>query len=225
MCYTTAVRAPALAVASLFCSLAAACSDPGASGPDAAPLDASPDAAGKDAMCASTFGNTLTAAFGRVDGTVVAVVEPGNTRCAMPNSDHVVVQVELGGAVYRMVVNVLSTGADHDIRVRTVTAPLPAPAFAPGWRPGLSLDYPRDLNVHSGAGWDALSLTDATAWISDPIEVGAPIAVYASSSGGAFSASTHLIHRNGSNHDGALVMDPTGAAPRWLLFSFADQTF
>lgn len=224
MCYTTAVRT--LAVASLLCSLvAAACSDPGAAGPDARPIDASPDAAGKDAMCASTFGNTLTAAFGRVDGTVVAVVEPGNTRCALPNSDHVVVQVELGGAVYRMVVNVLSTGADTNIRMRTVTAPLPAPAFAPGWHPGLSLDYPRDFSVHSGAGWDALSLVDATARVEEPIEVGAPIAVYASSSGGTNSASTHLIHRNGNNHDGALVIDPTGPAPRWLLFSFADQTF
>ena len=136
-----------------------------------------------------------------------------------------VVQVELGGAVYRMVVNVLSTGADHDIRVREVTAPLPAPAFAAGWHPGLSLDYPRDVGVHSGAGWDALSLPDAAAWIAAPIEVGAPIAVYASSSGGTFAASTHLIHRTGGNHDGALVIDPTGAAPRWLLFSFADQTF
>lgn len=212
-------------VFALVATAAAACSDPAGGDADAAPTDASADAAGKDAMCASTFGSALTNAFGRVDGTVVAVVEPGNPRCALPNGDHVVVQVELGGAVYRMVVNVLSTGADHDIRVREVTAPLPAPAFAPGWHPGLALDYPRDLQVHSGAGWDPLSIADATAWIAAPIAVGAPIAVYASSSGGTFAASAHLIHRNGNAADGALVIDPTGAAPRWLLFSFANQTF
>ena len=120
-----------------------------------------------------------------------------------------VVQVELGGAVYRMVVNVLSTGADHDIRVREVTAPLPAPAFAAGWHPGLALDSPRDLQVHSGAGWDPLSIADATAWIAAPIAVGAPIAVYASSSGGTFAASAHLIHRNGNAADGALIV-PAG---------------
>jgi hypothetical protein len=107
-----------------------------------------------------------------------------------------------------MVVNVLSNGADPDIRVRGLTAPLPAPAFAPGWHPGLTLDYPRDLGVHSGAGWDALSLTAATARIADPIQVGAPIAVYASSSGGTYSHSTHLVHRNGGDADGALVIDP-----------------
>jgi hypothetical protein len=213
-----------LLILSLLASLAA-CSDPAAGGPDAAPVDASPDAAGKDAMCAATFGDQLTAAFGRIDGTVVAVVEPGNPRCALPNRDHVVVQVALGAVVYRMVVNVQSTGADRNIRVRALNAPLPAPAFALGWHPGLTLDYPRDLGVHSGAGWEALALAPAAAWIAAPIEVGAPIAVYASSSGGSFSNSTHLIHRNGGNADGALVIDPTGAAPRWLLFSFADQTF
>ena len=210
---------------SLGCSLIAACSGDGTSGTDdAAPADASTDA-GKDAMCAATFGNGLTNAFGRVDGTVVAVVQPGNERCAMPNRDHVIVQVELDGAVYRMVVNVLSNGADPDIRVRALNAPLPAPAFAPGWHPGLTLDYPADLSVHSGTGWDALDLAEATAWIAEPIEVGVSIAVYATSSGGTNAASAHLIHRNGSNHDGAIVLDPTGASPRWLLFSFADQTF
>lgn len=205
-------------------TLAAACGDPGAGAPDAA-LDAPSVDAGKDAACAASFGDTLTAAFGRVDGTVIAVVAPGTERCAMPNRDHVIVQVEFGGAVYRMVVNVLSNGGDPDIRMRGVTAPLPAPAFAPGWHPGLTLDYPRDLGVHSGAGWDALSLSAATARISDPIQVGAPIAVYASSSGGTYSHSTHLIHRNGGDADGALVIDPTGPAPQWLLFAFADQTF
>ena len=70
-----------------------------------------------------------------------------------------------------------------------------------------------------------MSLTAATARIADPIQVGAPIAVYASSSGGTYSHSTHLVHRNGGDADGALVIDPTGPAPQWLLFAFADQAF
>jgi hypothetical protein len=72
-------------------TLAAGCGDPGAGGPDAA-LDAPSLDAGKDAACASSFGDALTAAFGRVDGTVVAVVAPGTERCAMPNRDHVIVR-------------------------------------------------------------------------------------------------------------------------------------
>lgn len=204
--------------------LVAACSDPTSSTPD---LDAPPAIdAGKDAMCAATFGNTLTSAFGRVDGTIVAVVAPGNEACAMPNRDHVIVQVQFGGAVYRMVVNVLSNGGDPDIRVRTVTAPLPAPGFAEGWHPGLSLDYARDLGVHStDAAWDPMTLPEAVDAISTPIVVGAPIAVYATSSGGSFSHSTHLVHRNGVAADGALVLDPTGPSPQWMIFHFADQSF
>ncbi|HVV83641.1 MAG TPA: hypothetical protein VHE35_11260 [Kofleriaceae bacterium] len=220
-----------LASSVALAALASGCSDPGSSAgatdaaPDA-PADAAPDAGGKDANCASTFGTALTNAFGRVDGTVVAVVEPGNERCALPNSDHVVVQLAFGGDVYRMVVNVKSDIGDPDIKVQTVQAPLLAPAFAPGWHPGLSVDYPREFSVHSGdAAWQSLDLAAASTWVSDPIEIGAPISVYATSSGGTTAGSAHLVHRNGQNHDGAIVIDPTGASPRWLLFSFADQTF
>ncbi len=204
--------------------LAPACGSSSSETPDAA-VDAVALDAGKEAGCASSFGAALTNAFGRVDGTVTAVVAPGIQACAMPNSDHLVVQVEFGGDVYRMVVNVESRGADPRIRLRTVTGGLPAPAFAPGWHPGVTLDYATDLGVHSGSGWDALTLTDAAARVAAPIELGASIAVYATSSGGSYAHSAHLVHRTGGGHDGALVIDPTGANPTWYLFAFADQTF
>ncbi len=204
--------------------LVAACGGSSADGADAA-VDAVLTDGGKEAACASTFGDALTDAFGRVDGTVIAVVAPGIQSCAMPNSDHLVVQVEFGGDVYRMVVNVQSNGADPNIRGRVLSAPLPAPAFAPGWHPGLSLDYANDLDVHSDTGWESLALANAAARIAAAIEIGDPIAVYATSSGGTYAHSAHLVHRNGGGHDGALVIDPTGADPMWLLFSFADQTF
>jgi len=183
-----------------------------------------PDA-GKQAACASSFGAALTNAFGRVDGTVVAVVPPGDPNCALPNSDHVVVQVSFDGGVHRMVINVQSSFGDPQIRVRQVTAPLPAPAFALGWHPGLALDYPTQLDVHSDGGWTALSLQQAAQRVYDLVEVGTPIAVYATSTGGSFAASAHKVHRNGSNTDGALVLNPTSAQPTWVLFHFANQSF
>ena len=179
-----------------------------------------------DAHCASTFGTALTDAFGRVDGTVVAIVEPGNTRCAKPNNDHVIVQVEMEGAVYRMVVNVLSSGEDSRIQLLQTEAPLPAPAFAEGWHTGLSLDYPSDLGISSNqSGWESLEMDAAAAQITELVVVGEPIAVYASSSGGSYADSTHLIHYNGGGHDGALVLRPTADSSSWLLFRFADQEF
>lgn len=193
---------------------------------DAGTVDGGLDAGvRKQAACASTFGAVLTNAFGRIDGTVVAVVPPGDPGCALPNSDHVVVQVSFDGGVHRMVINVESSFGDPRIRLREVTAPLPSPAFELGWHPGLTLDYPTQLGVHSDGGWEALPLQQAAQRVYELVEVGAPIAVYATSSGGSFAASAHKIHRNGSNTDGALVLNPTSAAPTWVLFHFANQSF
>ncbi len=87
---------------------------------DAAP-DAMPDALDKSATCAPTFGNALTNAHGRLDGTVVAVVPPNDQACASPNMTHLVVQLSMGGAAYRMVVDVISdTGANDNYSSRSI---------------------------------------------------------------------------------------------------------
>jgi hypothetical protein len=193
---------------------------------DAGLEDAGVDAGrGKAAGCASTFGAALTNAFGRVDGTVVAVVPPGDPLCALQNGDHVVVQVTFDGGVHRMVINVQSSFGDPRIKVRELSAPLPAPALEPGWHPGLRLDYPTMFDVHADGGWESLPLAAAAARVWDVVEVGAPISVYATSTGGANASSAHKVHRNGGGADGALVLSPTSATPRWVLFSFANQTF
>jgi hypothetical protein len=213
--------------ASLFFVILAACGSSTKSGaPDATPPDAAPPDAGKDQACASTFGQALTAAFGRIDGTVVALVPPGDPRCAQPNSTHLVLQMSMNGDVYRMVVNVSPDSGDPMIRMRTLDAPLPPPAFAEGWHTGVLLDYPTSLGVHTtDAEWQALSTDAATAMISDAIALGTPVAVYATSGGAPKADSAHLVHREGGNQDGAIVIDPTGATSHWLLFHFSDQTF
>ena len=61
--------------------------------------------------------------------------------------------------------------------------------------------------------------------VSDELTVSEKISVFADSSGGTFSSSTHKIHRNGGSKDGALVLNPEAASARWLLFHFANQTF
>jgi hypothetical protein len=187
--------------------------------PDAGPIDAGH----KYDACAATFGNAFTNAFGRADGTVIAVVPPAWT-CPLPNNDHLVIQISIDGGVQRLVVNVQSSFGDPNIRFTTLTAPLPAPGYDEGWHPNLALDY-QSMGLHSDAGWEALPLEQVAARIYDAIPVGAPLSVYATSSGGATAASAHLIHRNGLQHDGAIVIGPTSQQPTWLLFHFADQVF
>lgn len=184
------------------------------------------DAGTKADNCAfeNEFGALFTNAFGRADGTVIAVVPPG-WPCPFPNSDHVVIQVRIDGGVQRLVVNVKSDFGNPNVFMRELNAPLPAPAYGEGWHPGLQLDYPTDFDVHTDGGWDEVNLDQASTRIYDAITVGAPVSVYGSSSGGSYAVSAHKVHRNGSKKDGAIVIDPTGSNPRWLLFRFGNQSF
>lgn len=188
-------------------------------GVDAGPVDAGNKADG----CAASFGSAFTNAFGRADGIVTAVIPPA-WQCPLPNGDHLVIQISIDGGIQRLVVNLQSSFGDPNIRYRTMSAPLPAPAYAEGWHPGLMLDYPT-LGLHSDAGWEALPLEQVAARVYDAVPLGAPLSVYSTSSGGTYAASSHLIHRNGQQNDGAIIVDPLGAQPTWLLFHFANQAF
>lgn len=180
----------------------------------AAPID-------KAAACASTFGSAIPSGFSRSDGTVLAVVKPSDTQCPLPNNDHLILQITMNGEAYRMVINIQSSFGDPNVQYLALDHALPGPAWAEGVHTGVSLDYVADLGVHSGdfTPHPLAELADIT---TDAITLGQKVSVFAQSSGGA---SAHLIHRNGNNLDGAIVLDADGPAPRALLFHFADQTF
>lgn len=186
----------------------------------AAPLDAD-----KAAPCATTFGSALTNSFGRLDGTVLAVVPPNDQACAKPNSTHLVIQVVMGGAAYRMVVDVLSTQGSPDVWLDEIDAPLAGGAWSEGWHPGVALDYAATLGVHSSAFTD-MNQADLVAKITSEIDLGAKISVFATSSGASYEPdSAHLVHRNAINADGAIVVRPDSGNPHWLLLRFAEQSF
>lgn len=180
------------------------------------PAPDGPAAPDKAAACADTFGSELTDAFGRLDGTVLAVVPPGHPTCAQPNGTHVTLQVTMHGAAYRLVMNI-------DVLTAELDAPLAGAPWAEGWHPGVALDYVDTLQVTS-AQFTAHDMPATTAFVTDAIEVGAPISVFATSSGGTKADSAHLVHRNVANADGAVVVN-ADTAPHYLLFRFANQSF
>jgi hypothetical protein len=179
------------------------------------PADGTAD---KAARCASTFGQALTNSFGRVDGKVLAVVQPTDTQCALANDDHLVLEVLMNGEVYRMVVNL-------DVGLASRPAALPAPAFAEGWHEAQTLDYPSLLGLHSTDFERAPDLATMSRRIADLIDVDDDVSVYASSSGGETASSAHLVHRNGGQHDGAIVVGARSASPTFLAFAFSNQAF
>ncbi len=193
--------------------------------PDAPLREDAPDASTDKARpCATVFGRSLTSGFGRLDGTVRAVVPPGHPSCPLPNGTHVVVQVTMNDEVYRMVVNVLSDQGPPNVYFRTLDAPLEGGAWIEGWHPGTPLDYVSTLHVTSDS-FTSHDMAEMVELVAGPIELGAKISVFATSSGGSNAANAHLVHRNAANADGAIVIGPETASPRYLLFHFDEQQF
>jgi hypothetical protein len=190
---------------------------------DAAAMDAEPLPSDKAARCASTFGDALTNSFGRLDGTIWAVVPPKHPTCAMQNGTHLVLQVLTNGKVYRMVVNLRSTqGTDLRPQFLALDHPLEGGSFAEGWHPNASLDYAKTLGLKSDAfaplDFDPLWMT-----VADALPLGAKVSVFAHSVDRVESA--HKIHRNSKSQDGAIVVQEPNKSPKYLVFHFAEQVF
>jgi hypothetical protein len=226
--------------AALLCALPACSSKAEAPASDAGVVDASTVAADagspvdasldvdKSSPCvedANGFGSALTNAFGRVDGTIVAVLPPNDQACADPNSTHLILEVLMQGAVYRMVVDVLSDQADdagsYDVLFYEMDAPLADGPWSNGWHTGIALDYVSTLAVHS-TSFVAMSQADVVAKITSELTLGAHVSVFATSAGEPDSA--HLVHRNLTNEDGAIVLSPD-VAPHYLLIRFSEDSF
>jgi hypothetical protein len=203
--------------------VAAACSSPPSAPADLAMPVSSPDlTVDKAAGCATQFGSALTAPYGRLDGTVRAIVPPGDPNCGILNGGHLTLQVTSGGAVYRMVVNVQSDqGPDLRVFYGQKSAPLQGPPWADGWHPDAALDYKLTLG-ETRSQLVQMDMAPLVAAVTDAISLNVPVSVYASTSGGE---SAHLVHRNTTNQDGAIVLDPTSASPTYLLFAFLNTDF
>lgn len=176
----------------------------------------------KAAACDDMFGDALTASFGRLDGTVLAVVRPVDTQCPLVNDDHVVLEVTMNGATYRVVINIQSSFGDPDVRYLELDHALPGQSWSEGWHTGVSLDYVADFGVHAGPPFEAVPLAELADRVTDAITIGEHVSVFSESSGGA---SSHKVHRNQGSTDGAIVLHPDGPAPKALLFHFENQTF
>lgn len=192
---------------------------------DDAALDAG---AAPDGQCASTFGSSLTPGFGRIDGIVYAVQKPSDKGCAFPNNTHVILQILMNGAVHRVAIALSSTraGTDPRMRQRTFALPLLGPPYSEGWHTNVKLDYALDLALHDGedGGFVPITKEDLIAELEKELVIGSKVSVYSTSDKGR-PDSTHLVHRNKTSEDGALVADAAGTKPRYFFFHFDGQTF
>ncbi|MDF1564610.1 MAG: hypothetical protein P1V51_16315 [Deltaproteobacteria bacterium] len=193
---------------------------PGDGGERDGGADAGPSCDPLAAACVSDvadFGTLFTRSNGRADGTLLAMVRPGDTGCALYNNDHAVLQLSIQGHIQRLVVALDGVG------VHAIAAPLVGPPYQEGWHENVTVDYPGDLGVHA-ADFESVTMDGAVAFLCAALTEGAPVSVFAYCDG-AYPSSAHQIHRNDNYPDGAIVVAPDSGDPTWLLFRYDGQQF
>jgi hypothetical protein len=214
-----------------------ACGQPAGGGPDGAVTgdgrgldgsvasDGGPDAstAGDGAPqrkpCTKSLGTKLTTSFGRLDGYLRAIVPPGGGCTA--DADHVHLQIEANGATYDIAVNVYSSTSSSN--VHTLTRDLPLPGGTPwteGWHPSLTNDYPT-LGIHS-VDLTSTPKSQLTTDLMNDLATVNHISVFGTGYG---PDGAHLIHRNGSGHDGLVIAQPLSSPAHLRAFAFDTQAF
>ena len=171
--------------------------------------------------CTGTFGSAMTATFGRLDGVLVAIVDPNTTTSCRGDDNHIHLQVRVNGSIEDIAVNSASTSGNPNIDFLAVNSSLKGGAWSEGWHPGVQLDYPSNLGVSSGQ-FAERTPTQLTTAVDSALASANHVSIFTT---GFDATGGHLIHRNGSSHDGAIVINPLSASPRYLLFHFTTQSF
>jgi hypothetical protein len=174
--------------------------------------------------CTSDFGDALSAdaTYGRLDGYLVAIVPPANMQSCNDDDSHVHLQIRMNAMIYDIAIDVTDEDTmTDDVHTTTLDVAMPSGgAWAEGWHTGVLADY-TSLGLHD----TDLTLESKTALVQTlqtDLATANHVSVYATSYG---PDGAHLVHRNGSGHDGILVTEPLSTPSHLRLFSFSDQSF
>jgi hypothetical protein len=163
--------------------------------------------------CTGTLGNGLSTSHGRLDGTIVSIVQLDGSHTCNGDSTHVHLQVLMQNAVYDVAVNADTIVAERDI-------PIPGGAWAEGWHTSDALDYVQ-LGLHTSDFTQPASTAANAMQIEQELANANHVAVF----GTGYSAQgMHLIHRQtGGGRDGAIVIDPLASTAHVLFFAFTNS--
>jgi hypothetical protein len=141
-------------------------------------------------------------------------IVPESSHACNGDRQHLHLQVKMSGSVYDIAVNVDGLEAEID-------APLPGTAWSEGWHAGEQLDYVKNLGLHA-ASFTVTGLSAVRQSVETAVANANHVAIYGTGYG---PDGAHLIHREGSSRDGAIVLDPLGATPHIIAFRFDTDTF
>ncbi|HWL88221.1 MAG TPA: lamin tail domain-containing protein [Polyangiaceae bacterium] len=172
-------------------------------------------------QCTGNFGAALSTSFARLDGFLVSIIQPGQGSSCNGDANHVHLQVLMKGGIYDVAVNVDSNQGTPNVNFEKLSAPLADGAWSEGWHTADSFDYVNTLGAHSG-DFPSFTPSQLAQEVTNDLATVNHISVFMT---GYSGAGGHLIHRNATNQDGAIVTQPLSSNPQYLLFHFANQTF
>jgi hypothetical protein len=185
-------------------------------GLDAATVDGPP----MRVACTSTFGDIVTAAFGRLDGYLVSIVPMGTHTCN-GDSSHVHLQVEVSGSVYDIAVDI-GTAPNDEVGIYQESVTIPDGAWSEGWHSDGALSY-KSLSLNSTNFPIQAPATIASA-VESALESTSQISIFCT--GYTQDNGCHDVHyENGTGNDGAIVLNPLAPTPTILFFRFQSDTF
>jgi Lamin Tail Domain len=183
--------------------------DAGVGSPDAS---VSPDAStgGGDGTptrqpCTGTFGSAMNTTFGRLDGFLVSIINPGQGAGCSGDAHHVHLQILVNGGIENIAVNVDSSIGTPNVDFLQINAPLKGAAWSEGWHASQQLDYANNLGVHA-TDFAVTTPTQLTTIVDNALATANHVSIFCT---GFDATGGHLVHRHANNDDGAIVINQT----------------
>lgn len=172
-------------------------------------------------QCTSHFTGTLPdLSFGRMDGYLRAIV-PVDAHDCNGDSNHIHLQVEVMSTIYDIAVDVTGdTGDDVHTTTRDIAA-MPGGPWTEGFHTGVLNDYISLAMVHS-VDMPLFTKQQMIDALNADLATANHISIFAIPYG---PDGAHLVHRNGSGHDGMIVTEPLSSPAHARLLSFTGQSF
>ncbi len=170
--------------------------------------------------CTNAFGSALSMVHGRLDGTLVSIVQPGAHGCN-GDADHLHLQVQANGGVYDVAINVHDTLNPGNVALLARNGPELFPAWSEGWHPNSRLGY--RLVPVSSTDFVPLSPTALAQALTQEFANVNHLTVYGNGYGPTGMHDIHYV--DGNQYDGAIITRPLSADSRQLFFRFANDVF
>jgi hypothetical protein len=166
-------------------------------------------------------GKVIDTDYGRLDGTLVYIVDVGTGQECNGDDSHVHLQIRVGSSVYDVAVDV-GKAPNDEVGMLQQTIAVPGGVWSEGWHSSVSLGY-STLGLHS-TSFPVVSPSTVATQVEQLLANTNEISIFCK--GYPQGDGCHDVHyEDGDGEDGAIVLDPTSAMSPVLFFRFSTQTF